>query len=63
MSSTSQSLSQFLNLLRHIVDECRVIGADVTVFEVLGNGSIASLGQMVAARSQFVTAELKDDAE
>ena len=41
----------------------RVIGAEVTVFEILGNGSITSLGHMVAPRSQFVTADLKNDAE
>lgn len=41
----------------------RVIGAEVTVFEILGNGSIMSLGHMVAPRSQFVTAALKNDAE
>lgn len=41
----------------------RVIEADVTVFEILSNESITSLGHMVAPRSQFVTPELKNDAE
>jgi KR domain/Phosphopantetheine attachment site len=38
----------------------RIIGADVTVFEILGNGSITSLGLLVALKSQFVKAELKN---
>jgi KR domain/Phosphopantetheine attachment site len=41
----------------------RIIGADVTVFEILGNGSIASLGLSVAAKSEFVRAELKNVCE
>lgn len=39
----------------------RVIGADVTVFEILGNESIASLGVMIARKSRYMKPELMDD--
>lgn len=41
----------------------RVIGAEVAVFEILGYGDIASLALMVARKSTFVAACLKEDAE
>jgi hypothetical protein len=41
----------------------RVIGADVSVFEIMGNVSITSLGLEVAAKSHFVRADLKNGAD
>ena len=41
----------------------RVIGAEMTVFEILGNGSIASLAMTVAGKSRFVKADLKGELE
>ena len=37
------------------------IGADVAVFEILGNTSIATLGLAVAGKSQFVLAALREE--
>jgi len=41
----------------------RVIGADVAVFEMLGNGSITSLGLAVAAKSPYIQAALKKNVD
>ena len=39
----------------------RVVGADVAVFEILGNESIASLGVAVARKSRFVKPEVGEE--
>lgn len=41
----------------------RVIQADVTVFEILGNQNIASFGASVAGKSGWVKAELRNELE
>lgn len=37
------------------------MGAEVAVFEILGNGSVAELARMVARKSLFVSASLKEE--
>ena len=39
----------------------KAMSADIAVFEILGNYSIAALGLIVAKKSQFVPVSLKDD--
>ena len=41
----------------------RVVGADVAIFEILGNAGIASLALAVAKKSQFVSAEAKKSGD
>ncbi len=39
----------------------RDVGAEVAVFEILGNGSVAELARMVARKSRMVPASLKEE--
>ena len=41
----------------------RDIGAEVTVFEILGNSSVAEIARMVTHKSRWVSFSLKEDRE